>query len=159
MTTDNFLELKSFKVHKGNALMPNQIETAEWLEQLKHNDTIYFKHIESRDLGMHKAYFKILSYIYDRLPLNFKNSVAKQHFYKFLKLLSKEYTVVFKFKDGREMIEYNSISFSKMNQTKFREYFNNQLSVIYEELLIPFEIDYLMDEVQEEFDKILLKLI
>lgn len=71
MSTDDFLGLKSFKVHKGNALLPNQIETAEWLEQLKHNDQVYFKLIEARDLGMHRGYFKILAYIYDRLPLVF----------------------------------------------------------------------------------------
>lgn len=159
MSTDDFLGLKSFKVHKGNALLPNQIETAEWLEQLKHNDQVYFKLIEARDLGMHRGYFKILTYIYDRLPLVFKNSVAKQHFYKFIKTISNEYTVVFKFKDGREMIEYTSISFAKMNQSKFREYFNNQLSVIYEEILIPMEVDYLMDEINEEFEKLLSKLI
>jgi hypothetical protein len=46
-----------------------------------------------------------------------------------------------------------------MNQVKFREYFNNQLITIYEELLIPLEQDYLMDEINIEFEKILSKLI
>ena len=158
MTTDQFLELKSFKVHKGQALVPNQIETAEWLEQLTNDSQIYFKHVEARDLGMHKGYFKILSFIYDRLPLRFRKTVLKAHFYKFVKMLSNEYKVVFEFKDGRQMIEYDSISFAKMNQAKFVVYFNTQLSVIYEELLIPLECDYLMDEVNEEFKKLLSKL-
>jgi hypothetical protein len=43
MTTDSFLELKSFKVHKGQALIPNQIETSEWLEQLTNDSQVYFK--------------------------------------------------------------------------------------------------------------------
>lgn len=159
MTTDAFLELQSFSVHKQQVLIPNQIETAEWLEQLKDKEQVYLKHIEARDLGMHKAYFKILSYIYDRLNVSFRNAIPKANFYLFLKMISKEYSVVFKFKDGREFIEYKSISFGKMNQKKFREYFNNQLIVIYDELLIPMEQDYLMDEINIEFEKILSKLI
>lgn len=159
MTTDTFLELQSFSVHKQQALIPNQIETAEWLEQLKDKEQVYLKHVEARDIGMHKAYFKILAYIYDRLNVKFRKSIPKENFYKFLKMISKEYSVVFKFKDGREFIEYKSISFGKMNQKTFREYFNNQLSIIYEELLIPMEQDYLIDEINSEFDKILSKLI
>ena len=159
MTTDIFLELKSFIVHKSQVLIPNQIETGEWLEQKKDKEQVYFKHVEARDLGMHKAYFKILGFIYDRLNVDFRKSIPKENFYKFLKMISKEYSVVFQFKDGREFIEYKSISFAKMNQAKFREYFNNQLSVIYEELLIPMEQDYLMDEINTEFEKVLAKLI
>jgi len=159
MTTDAFLELKSFKVHKGQALIPNQIETAEWLEQLTSESQVYLKQVEARDLGMHGGYFMILAYIYDRLPLRFRKTVLKPNFYKFIKMLSNEYTVVFEFKDGRQMIEYTSISFGKMNQSKFRLYFNTQMSVVYEELLIPMECDYLMDEVNEMFEKLLAKII
>ena len=159
MTTDNFLELKSFKAHKGQVLVPNQIETAEWLELLKDNAQVYLKFIEARDIGMHRGYFKILSFIYDKLPLRFRKTCLKHHFYKFVKMLCNEYDVVFEFKDGRKMIEYKSISFAKMNQAKFKDYFNEQLSVIYEELLIPLECDYIMDEVNAEFDKLLSKLI
>jgi len=158
MTTDTFLELKSFKVHKGQALIPNQIETAEWLEQITNDSQVYFKHYEARDLGMHKGYFKMLSFIYDKLPLRFRKKVLKANFYKFVKMLSNEYKVVFEFQDGRQMIEYDSISFAKMNQEKFRKYFGNQLSIIYEEVLIPLECDYLMDEVNAEFEKLLSKL-
>lgn len=159
MKTDEFLKLLSFSVHKSQVLIPNQEETTEWLEQLKDKETVYFKEVKARDLGMHKAYFLILGFIYDRLNVNFRKSVPKHNFYNFLKMLSNEYNVVFKFKDGREFIEWKSISFSKMNQSEFRKYFNNQLTVIYEELLIPLEQDYLMGEINAEFEKIIDKLI
>lgn len=159
MKTEDFLQLKSFTVHKSQALIPNQIETGEWIEQKKHGDQVYLKSVEPRDLGMHKGYFKILAFIYDRLPKNFHEKVQKQFFYKFVKMLSNEYSVVFSFKDGRQMIEYHSISFDRMNQSKFREYFNGQLSVIYEEILIPMNKEYLMNEINEEFEKLLDKLI
>lgn len=159
MTTNQFLELKSFTVHKSQALIPNQIETGEWMEQKKHGEQVYLKSVEPRDLGMHKGYFKILGFIYDNLPANFKASVDKKNFYNFLKILSNEYKIVFEFKNGIKMIEYDSISFAKMNQTTFRNYFNNQLSVIYEELLIPLNKEYIMDEVNEMFESLLSKLI
>lgn len=159
MKTEEFLKLHSFSVHKSQVLIPNQIETAEWLEQKKDKDQVYYKLVESRDLAMHKGYFLILGFIYDRLNISFRKTIPKAKFYLFLKMLSNEYTTVFKFKDGREFIEYKSISFTNMGQKEFREYFNNQLSVIYEEVLIPMEQDYLMDEINEEFEKIISKLI
>lgn len=155
----DFIELKSFKIHNGQVLIPAQIETMEWLENLPTNKEVFLKEVAPRDFGMHKAYFMILSYIYDRLNKSFKKNIQKKDFYLFIKILAKDYKVKYKFKDGREFIEYNSISFSKMNQNKFREYFNNQLSVIYEKLLIPMEQDYLMDEIAVEFEKIISKLI
>ncbi len=159
MKTYEFLKLHSFSVHKSQVLIPNQEETTEWIEQKKDKEQVYFKEVQSRDLGMHKAYFLIISYIYDRLNVNFRKSIPKKNFYNFLKMISNEYTVVFKFKNGREFIEWKSISFSNMNQSEFRKYFNNQLSVIYEELLIPLEQDYLMDEINTEFETIIDKLI
>jgi hypothetical protein len=160
MKTDDFLSLLEFKNHKGQVLIPAQYESQEFLELLKDNETVFFKQVKPRDIGMHQAYFLILNYIYDRLNENFRKKVcAKKDFYMFLKFISNDYKVKFKFKDGREFIEYNSISFAKMNQVKFREYFNNQLITIYEELLIPLEQDYLMDEINIEFEKILSKLI
>lgn len=158
MKQEEFLKLLSFSVHKSQVLIPNQEETTEWIEQKKEKQ-VYFKEIQARDLGLHKAYFLILGYIYDRLNIDFKKSIPKKNFYNYLKMLSNEYTLIFKFKDGREFIEWKSISFSNMNQTEFRKYFNNQLSVIYEELLIPLEQDYLMDEIAKEFESILDKLI
>jgi hypothetical protein len=46
-----------------------------------------------------------------------------------------------------------------MSNTKFKEYFNNQLSVIYEDLLFPLEQDYLMDDINKEWEKVFNKLI
>ena len=146
-------------VHKSQALIPATPETREWLELLKHNTPVNFKQIEPRDLSFHRCYFALLSFLYDNLNPSFKNQVPKDNFYNFLKFLSNEYDVVFKFKDGREFIEYRSISFGRMNQSSFKEYVNNQLSVIYEELLIPMEQDYLMDIINEEFIKFIDKLL
>jgi hypothetical protein len=157
MNTEDFLELKSFKVHKGQVLIPNQVETAEWLELEKHDAQVYMKLVQARDLGMHRGYFMILNHIYKRLPLKFRQRVPQKSFYKFVKTLANEYKEVYQFKDGRTMIEYDSISFGKMNQKRFKEYVSNQLSIIYEEILIPFEMGYLMDEVNEMFEKLLAK--
>ena len=159
METDKFLELKHFVNHKGTALIPATIESKEWLETLSNNYSVNFKVIESRDLKLHKAYFGMLSFIWERLPLKFKNKCSKTSFHEFIKHLAKEYVVEHTFKDGSQKIKYNSISFGKMNNVKFKEYFNNILSVIYEDLLIPLDCDYIMDLVNEEWQKTLDKLI
>jgi len=159
MKTDEYKTIRHFTVHKGTMLVPATPESREWLEMFKHNTPINFKQIEPRDLKFHRCYFAMLSFIYDQLTPAFKKKVPKDNFYNFLKLLSNEYDVVFKFKDGRELIEYHSISFARMNQSKIKEYVNNQHSVIYEELLITMDLDYFMDQINDEFVKFIDKLL
>lgn len=159
MKDNDYLQLKHFTNHKGIGLIPATDNSREWLECLKNNEPVNFKIIESRDVKLHKAYFKMLAYIYDRLQPSFKAKIKKEQFYKFLKILGKEYDLIYSFADGRQFIEYHSISFSKMNNAKFKEFFNTQLSTIYEELLIPMEQDYLMDEINVEFERVLDKLL
>jgi hypothetical protein len=159
MNTNEFQELKHFVNHKGIGLIPATSESREWLELLKPNQTVNFKVIEARDIALHKAYFGMLAFIYDRLRPDFKERISKPNFYIFLKEIGKEYKVLHTFKDGVEFKEYNSISFGKMNNTKFKEYFNNQLSIIYEDLLFPLEQYYLMDEINKEWQAVLNKLI
>lgn len=159
MKTDEFQDIKHFTNHQGIGLIPATVEAREWLETLKNNEPINFKIIEARDMKLHKAYFGMLSFIYDRLKPSFKERVIKKNFYKFLKELAKEYDVIYTFKDGTEYKEYHSISFGSMNNTKFKLYFNNQLSVIYEDLLFPLGQEYLMDEINVEWEATLNKLI
>lgn len=159
MKTDEFLALLEFKNHNGQVLIPAQYESQEFLETLKNDQTVYLKQVRARDLGMHKAYFLILGWTWDRMNQNFRLKVPKKDFYKFLKILSNEYKILFEFKNRPAMIEYKSISFAKMEQSEFRKYFNNQLSCLYEEVLIPMGQDYLMDEINIEFEKILSQLI
>ena len=113
MDHKDFYTLKSFKIHNGQVLIPAQIETQEWLETLPTNKEVLLKEVAIRDLGMHKAYFLILKFIYNRLNKNFRDKVQSKDFYMWLKFVSKDFVVKFKFKDGREFIEYNSISFAK----------------------------------------------
>lgn len=159
MKTDDFLTLKHFTVHKGTMLVPATDDTREWLEMQRHGTELNFKQIEARDVKFHRAYFALLSYIWERLPAQFRNTVSKDSFYEFLKMLGNEYDNVYTFKDGRTFIKYHSISFGRMNQSKFREYVNNQLTTIYEELLIPLEMDWLMDDINDEFERFIDKLL
>ena len=154
-----FLELKHFTNHKNIGLIPATDESREWLEMLKQNETVNFKIVQSRDLKLHQAYFLVLGFIHDRLNPAFKKRIKKSKFYVFLKDLAKEYEVLYTFKDGTEHKEYKSISFGKMNNTKFKEYFNNQLIFIYEDLLVPLDQEYLMDEINTEFERVFSKLI
>lgn len=159
MKTDQYFSLLHFTVHKGNALIPSTPETQEWIEQTKHGQSVNFKLIEARDLGFHRCYFAVLAFIYDRLPKTFREKVDKENFYNFIKLIGKQYDTVYTLKDGTPLIQYKSISFGRMNQTKFREFVNEQLSIIYEEILIPLEVDYIMDAANSEFETFMDKLI
>ena len=91
------------------------------------------REMTNRDLSFHRAYFSLLGYIYDFLPSTFKSNIPKEEFYKFVKHLKGEYKVIFTFKDGSKMVEYDSVAMGKMSQKAFEDYIREQLPWIYTE--------------------------
>ena len=115
-----------------------------------------------RDYKFHQAYFVLIGFIYDYMPDKFKNKVLKQHFYKWLQTLKEDYEVVFTFSDGRQLVEYTSLSFGRMSQERFKDYIKEQLLWIYENVIGAFysgEIyDGIIQTIEKEFEKFLAKL-
>jgi hypothetical protein len=104
----------------------------------------------------------LLGYIYDLLPNKFKEAIPKNKFYIFLKHLKGSYKVIFKFKDGSEWIEYDSIAFGSMSQKRFQEYVKNQMPFIYENVIALYFHDEMyqniVDLIEEEYVKFLDRL-
>lgn len=96
------------------------------------------------------------------LPPNFRAKVPCDQFYLFLKMVKGEYDTVYTFKDGREMIEYRSISFGKMNQQQFKEYVAEQLPIIYDEIIMqilkPDQATLVIESIEEQYKIFLSKL-
>lgn len=125
-------------------------------------EIISMKEVTQRDLKFHKCYFSLLNFIYSYLPEKFKKRVHEKNFYKWLKHLKGEYTVVYVFNDGTKMIEYDSISFGKMSQKTFENYISNQLPWIYENVIGAFYqgdiYTNIIETIEEEYQKFLSKL-
>jgi hypothetical protein len=156
-----FYKLVEF-VNVGGGLMPHNVNAKELMEQSGRGDILTFREMSNRDLSFHRAYFSLLGYIYDFLPKSFKNQIQKEDFYKFVKHLKGEYKVIFTFKDGSKMIEYDSIAMGKMSQPAFEDYIRDQLPWIYSDVLgAYFDGDMLngiIDTIEEEYKKFLSKL-
>lgn len=146
----------------GGGFLPHNANATQLLEQSSKGEVLTFREMTNRDLSFHRAYFSLLGYIYDYLPSTFRDAVAKEDFYKFVKHLKGEYTVVFTFKDGSKMIEYDSIAMGKMSQKAFENYIRELLPWIYSEILgAYFEGDILngiIDTIEAEYEKFLSKL-
>ena len=125
-------------------------------------ETILFDVKTPRDYKFHQCYFVLIGFIWGYMPDKFKSQVPKQYFHKWLQTLRGDYKVVFSFQDGKELIEYNSISFGRMSQQKFEDYIREQLPYIYENVIGAFyegEIyDGILGTIEEEFKKFLSKL-
>lgn len=160
------MKTSEFQKLIGLANIDGQIVAIENHEEIRDDtvegEVIYVKLVNARDLKMHKAYFGLLKFIYDYLPSNFHSQVSSNKFYKWLQTLKGEYKVLFKFKDGRELIEYDSISFASMDEHKFRTHIKEQLPYIYENVIGAFyenEIkNDIIDTIEQEFEKVLTKL-
>lgn len=146
----------------GGGLTPHNENAREIIEQSTRGEILTFDNKTYRDLSFHRCYFSLLNFIYDYLPVKFKETIPKERFYYFLKHLKGEYEVIFTFKDGTKMVEYESISFGRMNQTRFEEYIREQLPWIYENVLgLYFKGDMhngIVETIEEEYKKFLSKL-
>lgn len=161
MKDKDFQELPQFvKVYPN--IVPVNRQAYDLLDLKGEGEMLYMKEIAKRDLKFHRCYFALLNYIYSYLPDVFRNSVSEDKFYIWLKHLKKEYKVLFKFQDGTKLVEYDSISFGRMNQTQFEDYIRNQLPFIYENVIHPLYSNdkhkMVIDNIEDEFKKFLSKI-
>lgn len=133
-----------------------------YLNELFEGEIRQFKAVTSRDLKLHRCYFSLLEYIYNYLPESFKNQVKSGVFYRWLQTLKGDYEVLFRFKDGRELLKYNSISFSKMDEHQFREHIKEQMPFIYDNVIMElFEektANVIIENIEKEYEKFFTKL-
>ncbi len=161
MKDTDYNNLLQFK-YMGGGLIPHNEKAQELCMYAKKNDIVMFKEATQRDLAFHGCYMSLLGFIYDFMPANFKEAVPKKGFYKWLKHLKGEYDVIFEYKDGSKYIEYQSISFGRMSQLKFKEYVNEQLPYIYENVIGAFyEGDMhteIIDLIEKNYERFMQKL-
>ena len=161
MTDKAYNKLVDF-YNAGNGLLPVNQRAHEIIEQTGKGEVISFIESSQRDLRRHRCYFSLLKYIYGYMPLSFKNAVPEDKFYLWLKHLKGQYEVIFEFKDGTKLVEYQSISFARMSELQFREYIKNQLPFIYTEVIGKYfsgEIyDDIINTVENDYQKFFAKL-
>jgi hypothetical protein len=161
MKHSDFLKLIELQ-YVGNGWVPANENANELSDSSKFGEIHTFTEVMVRDLRFHKCYMSLLSYIYDFLPIKFRDIIPKDKFYVFLKGLKKEYTVMYTFEDGSELIEYDSIAFGSMSQKRFEDYIRMQLPYIYENVIGKFyhgdDYDRILNNIENEFEKFLSKL-
>lgn len=149
-------------VNMGGGCIPHNQNAIELIEQSTKGEVLSFLEVTQRDIKFHRAYFSLLSFIYDYLPAKFQKAIPKAKFYLFVKHLKGEYEVLFKFKDGTQMVEYDSISFGNMSQKRFESYVRSQLPFVYENVLGEFfegeMLNGIISTIEDEFVKFLSKL-
>lgn len=162
MKDTDYNNLAQFVKVYPNAVPVNR-QAYDLLDLKTEGEIFYMSEIAKRDLSFHRCYFALLSYIYAYMPKVFRQSISEDKFYKWLKHLRGEYKTLFKFSDGTIFIEYDSISFGKMNQTTFENYIREQLPFIYEDVIRPVYKDdkkynAIIENIENEFEKFLSKL-
>lgn len=161
MTDNDFNELIELS-YAGGGWIPVNGKARELAEAQRRGEICYFKNMTPRDLKLHRCYFSLLNFIYGYLPNNFQKAVPEKNFYKWLKHLKGEYEILFQFNDGTVLVEYESISFGRMNNHKFKEYVKNQLPFIYENVIGKFfegeMYDSIIETIEIEYEKFMSKL-
>jgi hypothetical protein len=161
MKDKEYLRLIEF-ANVGGGFIPANEAAQELLDNSHKGEIIQFREVTHRDIKFHRAYFALLNFVYDYLPFKFRKKVRRENFYIWLKHLKGSYQVLFEFKDGTKLVEYDSISFGMLSQKEFEEYVRMQLPYIYENVIGEFfegqMYDSIIQTIEEEFQKFLAKL-
>ena len=140
-----------------NGFIPANSNAIKIHENLQEGEIAVFKTANSRDLKFHQNYFVFLNFIYDLLPQKFKKEVKKKNFYIFLKYAKNEIEILFTFKNGLQIIQPISISFSNFDELQFRNYIKDQLPFIYSEIIDKLfnehEAKDVIELIENEFEK------
>lgn len=162
MKKSDFDKLIELSYTGGHLFAPVNQPAFDLCDQLGIGETVLFSLKTPRDIKFHQCYFVLINFIWGYLPVKFQESVPQNKFYHFLKHLKGEYEVIFEFKDGTKMVEYESISFGRMSQKSFENYIREQLPWIYENVIGLFYKDEIytgiIDTIEKEFEKFLAKL-
>lgn len=118
----------------GGGLFPTDTESEEIINSLAKGDNLNVVLNADRNVLMHRAYFSILSFVWDNLPEKFQKKCPKKHFYKFLKEMQGRFEII-KISEKTEIKEYESINFSKMSFKRFHDIFTEDLNYIITEIL------------------------
>lgn len=156
---DKIIELTS----AGSGFLPANSRAIELADNCHTGEVISLIEVGKRDITFHRAYFSLLGYIYDWLPKNFKEKIPKDKFYIFCKHLRGEYDVIFEFKDGTKLVEYQSISFGKMSEKAFEAYVREQLPFLFGEVIQVLypekrDSDRIIAAIEDEYQIFLSKL-
>lgn len=161
MTDKDYNNILEF-CYMGGGWIPANQNANELSEQLVKGEITQFKEVTQRDISFHRCYFALLAEIWGYMPAKFKKKIPKEKFYLWLKHLKGEYKVIFEFKDGTKMVEYDSISFGKLSQIKFKEYVKEQMPFIYTNVIGAFfegEIyNSIIGNIESDFERFFDKL-
>jgi hypothetical protein len=146
----------------GGGFIPVNANAQDLAEQLRTNEQVAFLEVTARDLSFHRNYFAFLNFIYGYMPPKFQKAIPKEKFYIWLKHLKGQYEVIYTFKDGTTLVEYDSIAFGNMSEKHFHEYIKEQLPWIYENVIGAYFKDEIynsiVETIEQEFEKFFTKL-
>lgn len=162
MKTSDFAKQIELSYTGGHQFRPVNQNAFDLCDQLSIGEVVNMDIKNSRDVKFHRCYFLLITFIYDYLPDKFHKKVPKKYFYRWLQTVKGDYEVIFTFKDGKELIEYNSIAFGRMSQYTFENYIREQLPWVYENVIGAFykneKYDGIIYTIEKEFEKFLSKL-
>jgi len=138
-------------------IIPDDKETANFIERLKLNQVIVADFKRPRNYAFHKKYFALIKYAYENWePQEFESpewegvtpEKSFDRFRKDLIILSGRYHAVYRV-DGSVRIEAESISFASMNEESFAELYDSTINVILKKILTNYSRDDIDRVVQQ----------
>lgn len=140
---------------RGTGLFPTDAESEEIIKTLPFEDNFNVILNADRNARMHRAYFSLLSFVWENLPEKFQKKCPKQHFYKFLKEMQGRFETI---QVGKtEVKTYESISFNKMGQKRFHEIFSEDIRFIAYEILPALDMQEFAEILFTQYELTLVK--
>jgi hypothetical protein len=163
MRDSDYERLVEFTNEGTGCLVPFNDKAHDLTDVSKKGEIITFLEMTDRSLSFHRCYFSLMNYIYDQLPNRFHQRIKQKHFYKYLKQLRGEFDIVVQY-EHIVIVEYYSISFTRMSQYQFENYIREILPWIYLKVIGKYykvggwRYNRKIESIESEYQKFLSKL-
>jgi len=125
--------MKLHLVKTEYGLIPCDDEDSIKYKRIKRNIPLEYTVTQPRNIDLHRKFFSLISTAYkNRHERSIHNNL--EHFREDLTILAGHYEVR-RFLDGREEVRAKSISFAKMEQHEFDEFYDKFVNVILKHVL------------------------
>ncbi|MBT6230832.1 MAG: DUF1367 family protein [Candidatus Scalindua sp.] len=138
-----------------SVLIPDDEDTGDWINKLKYGQVISADFKKPRNYEFHKKYFALIKFAYENWspsPIQGIRLEPKKNFEAFRESLTigaGHYEVVFMI-NGEYKPKAKSISFAKMNEESFNEFYSETINVILDKVLTNYtkeDVDKVVEEV------------
>ena len=137
-------------IRKGMKFIPAGVHDVEALKAVQDNEMVICSIDDTRNVRFHRKFFALLNLVFHHLPEDIAERLSTVDLLLHEIKLRLGLYVIYITPKGNRSYKTDSIAFDKMSQSKFTEFYDNALKVIFKYYLTGWD-EVMIDQILTDF--------